>query len=570
MSNGYLGGRNLFCCLAVCPLLVADGGSFLQPLIFQLLSCQKHRPRSKRIVAQPQISSFWWRLGPHILLQRVSKKLPPPTLLLKHPTWATRMTAGTQNIYQIMKLPLDIWLLTLQDMATEGDLEGLFHVAQTSRTLAHFALQLLYEHLPSTGSGDGASVIIRSMWWRSVIMSILGQTSQPYYAFVKVLSLFSLYCHLLDFNSTTQVRLSGCTGPELRDAFFSYPLQAVKIQDGKGRLDAGAVVVQVANLLSKRLQATGAAHDDATTLSVLERTNLPTGNWPEWASRPARLTSLSVRPIDSLSGDLARAIRKACPRFKELEWRDSSEFSSDKTAGEFIQNLAPNSLVSFQVFWNISVGPEIIQALGSQIMSLRHLGLPRLQNPALEALPLVGPLVGLKSFKLGFGWELPSMVPAGDIRQTIISWMKQQVSLKEFELEYYEETIEFVQELLGGLEKTKLESLTICQDYGSIASLSSQDQIRLYDEVGKQTALRSLCLSDDYEVLEEEDYPAVLDETQPQQLALANALALLTELRSLKISSPMSYRAFTSLSFRTARKTAGKTAGNTAPSGSKT
>jgi hypothetical protein len=183
------------------------------------------------------------------------------------------------------------------------------------------------------------------------------------------------------------------------------------------------------------------------------------------------------------------------------------------------------------------------QALKSQIISLRHLELPMLAEPSLEALPLIGPLASLKHFKLGFYWELHSTIPARDIRQTIINWMKPQVSLKEFELVYYEQAIEFVQEVLEGLEKIKLESLTLRQDFGPMGSMSSQDQICLYDEVGKQTALRSLCLSNYYDYYDSNSL-AVFDETQPQHLSLTNALTHLTELRILKFFPPMSYRTF--------------------------
>lgn len=259
-------------------------------------------------------------------------------------------------------LPLDIWRLILDVMATEGDLVGLLRIAQTSRTSAYFALPLLYEHDSNTGTAlVSGSFVTKSMWWRSVIMSTLDrQTYQPYYAFLKILDLGRLTICLGQIDKERH-------GTKLQDLFFDHPLRALEIRSGKTLdrlaiinqvvrmltnrllrnldfspaqtsdteledsfsglplqapktrrdkiLDCCTLVAQVANMIAKRRQKKGAARHDIANLTASKERCPPTVHFP---TRTVQLTNLTTYSRFVLTDDLALAIRKACPRFKKL------------------------------------------------------------------------------------------------------------------------------------------------------------------------------------------------------------------------------------------------------------
>lgn len=183
-------------------------------------------------------------------------------------------------------MPIDTWMLTLELLATGKDLGTLFRVAQTCHTFSCHALPLLYENCEYLGLEYCPHEWTASMsvWWRSIIMSTLGQTFQPYFVFVKMLDFGDLYRLLHEVSEHTR---------DLQVSFFAPPLQALKIPDGEG-LDCDAIIARVANLLTEKLQAAGDAKD------------MP------------RLTTLIVQEGLVPSGDLALAIGKACPRFERL------------------------------------------------------------------------------------------------------------------------------------------------------------------------------------------------------------------------------------------------------------
>ena len=242
-----------------------------------------------------------------------------------------------------MDLPLDIWHLILKAMATEGDSKGLFQVAQTSRAFAYFALPLLYEHYSEAGTSrmTRGRIVTQSMWWRSVIMSTIGQTYQPYYAFIMTLNLSNLYRRLERMDCQHD-------GTQLQDSFFSHPLQALKIKHGK-RLDCEVIVVRVTKMFSDRLQKVGAIINGVVTPTASNGFNIPMVDFSHW---PPRLTCLVADDEVNLTAEIALAIRKTCPRFKEVEVDDGhwigfdekTKLGPDQGVGEFISNLAPNSL----------------------------------------------------------------------------------------------------------------------------------------------------------------------------------------------------------------------------------
>ncbi|KAK1827228.1 hypothetical protein QBC39DRAFT_291514 [Podospora conica] len=445
-----------------------------------------------------------------------------------------------------MDMPLDIWLTTLQHMAAGGDFQGLFRLAQTSRTFAYFALPLLYEYSSDKntvetidGGQQNLDLDQSVMWWRSAIISTLGQTYQPYYVFIKTLDLRLLYTILLRFRKTKSDRLGTRPGSiRLYDAFFSPPLQGLEIppRARSKTLHSRAIFEQAVTMFEDQLQKAGAVHDGITALAASEGSS-PSIAESHWTPR---LTSLLAEESYILTGDLGLAIGKTCPRFKELSCdvhhHKHPNKSHDQLLGMFIQGLAPNSLETFGFDEGMGFDSQTFLALRRHGMSLKHLRLGHMQTASFGSITLTGHLANLESISLGTGWWGMDPGPRwGLTYQNLVIWFRQQVSLKKLDLHPF--SSQFVQEVLSGSE-IKLTSLRLEMDNVDYDNDSAglQDQVCFYNEIGRQSALRILEL----ETKNEEDSHAANDEAHPLQLAFVDSLTRLTELRIIFINIPIS------------------------------
>lgn len=252
-------------------------------------------------------------------------------------------------------LPLDVFLVILESMAAEKDLGSLFHIAQTCRTLAKYALPLLYEHFSEAGASrmPRGHIVNQSLWWRSVIMSTLDQqTYQPHYAFIKTLNLSNFYRRLDRMNGQQD-------GTELQRSFFSHPLRALKIKHGDG-LDCLAIASQAGKMLTDRLH------------------NIPIGDTSHGLPR---LASLATDGDFPLTPEMGLAIRNTCPQFQELDmgsghWMglagEEPDSQSDGELGGFIQNLSPNSLGIYMSTFPHDSNSHIYSSVTEVVEAWRH------------------------------------------------------------------------------------------------------------------------------------------------------------------------------------------------------
>lgn len=209
-------------------------------------------------------------------------------------------------------LPQEIWWLVAHQLAARRDFGGLFVCARLSHGMARLFLPLLYSIHDQSPAINAHILDIESSvcLWRSIIASSLGETLYPYCCWIKALKLGNLYSHLEDL---------ARDNAGLRAQFFSPPLDKLQIRRGRGRaLNLDAIVVEVANMVTKCIRTAADHEDKRVGLTSLEGFYLPTANLPSWVSSLSRLSSLVVRDGSVLTGDVARAIRANCPAFREV------------------------------------------------------------------------------------------------------------------------------------------------------------------------------------------------------------------------------------------------------------
>lgn len=149
--------------------------------------------------------------------------------------------------------------------------------------------------------------------------------------------------------------------------------------------------------------------------------------------------------------------------------------------------------------------------------------------------------MNLNVLALGCPWDKPLLVLTrwNPLYERLVNWVRQMGSLKDLELSHFPSQSRFVQDVLRGSEiKLKLLSLSFHTQYRD--STGPQEQASLYDEISKQTALRSL------EIFSKDNgnFPEAFDKAHPLYLALSNALTQLPELRNLEFSMPIFHSTF--------------------------
>ena len=216
-----------------------------------------------------------------------------------------------------LSFPPEIWWLVCQEFAARRDSGGLFLCARLGKGIARLALPELYaihDQLSNIMIPDFVTET-SICFWRSIIVSGLSKTLFPYCCWIKILKLGSIQSLLEDLARDNL---------ELKARFFSPPLEKLQICRGRRRaLHVEAIVMKIANLLTKRIRTSAAQEGKWASPTTLECNNLLGPNWPtanllKWVSSLSRLTSLSLSDGSMLNEDVARAIRAKCPAFREL------------------------------------------------------------------------------------------------------------------------------------------------------------------------------------------------------------------------------------------------------------
>lgn len=209
----------------------------------------------------------------------------------------TRQALAREVAINAPGLPAEIWLQVMQELARRRDVASLFACARVNRGAASLAIPLLYS------VHDLANVDTSPVLWRSLIASALGKTAYPYCIWVKALQLSNLMSLLEDIGQQKKA---------LKRPFFSPPLQILR------GLKQDEVIIKVADLITKRIQADAEDANKAAQLSSLEGPHFPSASLSSLVSRLSRLTTLAVRDGSVLNKEVGLAIREGCPAFKEL------------------------------------------------------------------------------------------------------------------------------------------------------------------------------------------------------------------------------------------------------------
>ncbi|KAK0623502.1 hypothetical protein B0T14DRAFT_428525 [Immersiella caudata] len=419
----------------------------------------------------------------------------------------TRHAVAREVALNAPGLPFEIWLQVMQLLAKGLDFADLYTCARLNHALANLALPQLYS-VHEFANLDGSVVL-----WRSLIGSALGKTLYPYCTWIKVLKLSNLLSLLEDMGQQK-------TG--LRASFFSPPLQSLKA------LKRDDIVIEVADLITKRVETAAEEADKAVQLAALEGPHFPSARLSTFVSRLSRLTSLAVRDGSVLNGDVGQAIRKTCPAFKELICFYCQGTDSDTELASFLRSLPPNTLEGFTVTSFNSIGKDAFQALTGHSDSLKRLGLMSIEPLAWESIDLLG-TPNLESLVLE-----PSATARNldrSIAEKVLLWLKQCIFLKELEITSFPHT----GAVLDGLLESPDIHLT-----SLILRRWEPGPKQFYRNLGLQTGLRHLAMPSVEDDIEDDDL--VLSEAH---MCFSTALMQLHNLRRLVTNEPFTLDEFT-------------------------
>jgi hypothetical protein len=199
------------------------------------------------------------------------------------------------------RLPPELWALVAHELASDGSLRSLFHLACVSREMASLALPELYANYHHCCDR-------REEFFRTIFSSCLDTTLFPYYMWMTDLMIYDLE------SLTNQVPRPDST------PFFVGPLEKLLVLEPWGTHDTAATVGRMIDLFVKAVQraagqgkVSGITHVDSGLVTIDSSSKLA-----ELLSNFPKLESLRARQRVQLDGHLGDAIRKNCPAFKAL------------------------------------------------------------------------------------------------------------------------------------------------------------------------------------------------------------------------------------------------------------
>ena len=222
--------------------------------------------------------------------------------------------------------------------------------------------------------------------WRSLILSSIGQSYQPYCRFIRALNLQDLRA-LLD--QLDDDRLRGTR----QVPFFEGPANQFLIET------SGLSTVTRQQRRSKRLdipEITEQVGDRITTLStMLEELSgeIRSPALLRWIPRLQHLQSLWFWDGSAIKG-VGSTLTAHCPHFRSLTLYRWLSQDADVDLADFLKELRPNSLESLKIFSGSWIGEKVVDALNSHCDSLQSLDVGQVQTlelltalPELEACP---------------------------------------------------------------------------------------------------------------------------------------------------------------------------------------
>ncbi|RAH74354.1 uncharacterized protein BO66DRAFT_468188 [Aspergillus aculeatinus CBS 121060] len=401
----------------------------------------------------------------------------------------------------------DVLCMIFDILGDERDHNSLFQCAISSKYMTAHALAALYKvcHAsPVRGGGTEDEQFLNPRrrftfnaslrrevdptvrkWatlWRSIVLSALGQTYLPYYSYLRYLDLDDLGDLLKDPNFSGQIR----------DDFFIPELSEIVSSDyqskGNKRLrssfkgpDPGAdsVKLKIGSAIVKK------------TASIRGMSlNVPPETLSEWVGGLPLLQSLTVWSGEALSEHTGAQLRHNCPKFKHLtiySWRDRPPTTAEAESEQFLDQLRPNTLETFELISMSQLGPRSIVGLGSHRQSLSELKLTSLTIDGIAQLPSLAALPSLRVLTLTDSVPSPRDERFYTIVSQVAEWIGSCKSVRQLEVRRF-------------VDDPFLLSQTLTSDGFNLTSLSlsrynMSGAQAFHEALACQQTLRTLCLS---------------------------------------------------------------------------
>ncbi|KAI1658275.1 hypothetical protein F4813DRAFT_395968 [Daldinia decipiens] len=389
-------------------------------------------------------------------------------------------------------LPQEIFLLLCEELAARRDFGTLFNCSLVSRRIASVALEQIYsiqEYSP-VSTGDAIYKLEWLQLWRSIILSSIKKTAFPYCVYVRALSLGNLEECLQDINRDKYSR----------DIFFGGAMRQFLVL-GKGHglfkntrevqlppINIQDTIVKCADSITRYIKRLADDTGTAVSLAHLEGTYIPHDELPTWIARLGTLTSLRIRDGSVLGVEAASAIFECCPRFVDLTYSSST---ADEDLAAFFQTLRPNSLRSFEVISQNSIGENALTALNYHAASLRRLVLRNLTPQAMKALNSLPDCTFLETLLIEN--DRYNLVDAADYPEETLkevsAWICKCKSLRDLSFSHFIGSDPVVKDILNSPD-IRLTSLSLI----SIHSETEAEDTATWTALGLQDRLESLTL----------------------------------------------------------------------------
>ncbi|KAL0473081.1 hypothetical protein QR685DRAFT_569195 [Neurospora intermedia] len=381
--------------------------------------------------------------------------------------------------------PTEIWWLIVDQAASIKGLSTMFLIARLNRTMARFALPLMYGIVKGLMYDDADRQSV--CFWRSIIVSSLGKTLYPYCCWVKTLDFSDLLNFLQDFDKSEDA--------QLRDTFYSPPLcylQLLQINISNqdhlfdqdhvdGNVAPHVLFCEVVNKITEGIKATV---DQGHVTSHLAKVRFPDLEYlpcilyfPVWISRLTGLTTLHIHDISLLNEQVTLAIAENCSALKHFKCHIIPCEEAERQLSSLLQTLPPNTIESFTVIRGAISGPHVLKALDRHSGSLKLIqalgALNELQNcNALESLYLDA-FVGLD-----FDFVRSDTAVYGQC----VDWLQNCGQMTHLNLGFFPGGTQLLKDSLPG-PKLRLKSLTL---------MSIEANAPWYSELHHQTKLEYL------------------------------------------------------------------------------
>ncbi|KAI2785498.1 hypothetical protein F4815DRAFT_497631 [Daldinia loculata] len=358
-------------------------------------------------------------------------------------------------------LPQEIFLLLCEELAARRDFGTLFNCSLVSRRIASIALEQIYsiqEYSP-VNTGDAIYKLEWLQLWKSIILSSIKKTAFPYCVYVRALSLGNLEECLQDISRDNYAR----------DIFFAGAMKqflVLKTSENTHEvrlppMDTLATIVKCADSITQYIKRLADDTGTAVSLAHLEGTYIPHHILPTWIARLGTLTSL----------------------------HQSS--TADEDLAAFFQTLRPNSLRSFEVISQNSIGKNALTALNYHAASLRRLVLRNLTPQAMKALNSFPDCTFLETLLIEndrYNLVDPADYPEETLKE-VSSWICKCKSLQDLSFSHFIGSDPVVNDILNS-PNIRLTSLSLI----SIHSDAEAEYASTWTALGLQDRLESLTL----------------------------------------------------------------------------